>query len=304
MRFLPEDAPASQVRACFGVISDTHMPQRWASLPPAVEAVFRGVELILHAGDLGELWVLDELSRIAPVVAVHGNDETADAKRELPYQQVITAYGQRLVLCHSHHPDRAQEMALRQNDAWQPILERRLDFGRRAGASVVIYGHTHIPMTYREDGVLLLNPGAIASGSVTTRQRRKTVALLYLLDDRSPLAVHLDLAEPTHPFMPRVDWAAGFRTALDQYNATLIDPELASGWAQVEAAARTWMEDPARAASFEVLYAALLHVAHRCWAGEQEHITRSDVLDMLDGLGADGRLAAADIEALRSSLNR
>ena len=59
-----------------GLISDTHMPERWPRLPSCIFSLFDGVDLILHAGDVGELWVLDELSLIAPVIAVHGNDDT------------------------------------------------------------------------------------------------------------------------------------------------------------------------------------------------------------------------------------
>src|SRR5438270_12851219 len=117
--FLPPDLADKPVRVCLGVISDTHMPQRCAELPAALKDVFCDVNLILHAGDVGELWVLDQLGDIAPVIAVHGNDETPDAQRELPYQQVVMIGGQRIVLCHSHHPDYATEMALRKDDAWQ-----------------------------------------------------------------------------------------------------------------------------------------------------------------------------------------
>ena len=53
--------------------------QTGEALPASLLDIFAGVDLILHAGDIGELWVLDELSHIAPVVAVHGNDETAEA---------------------------------------------------------------------------------------------------------------------------------------------------------------------------------------------------------------------------------
>src|SRR5215468_1784844 len=95
LHYLPRGIPAESVVACIGLISDTHMPQRCAALPRTLADVFAGVDLILHAGDLGELWVLDLLSQFAPLVAVHGNDETADAQRELPYQQVITVGGQR-----------------------------------------------------------------------------------------------------------------------------------------------------------------------------------------------------------------
>ena len=119
-QFLPSTINPDRVQACLGLISDTHMPQRCAALPQVLADVFRGVDLFLHAGDVGELWVLDQLSAIAPVIAVHGNDDTVDAQRELPYQQIITIGGQRLLLYHSHHPDHDQEMAMRQDDRWQP----------------------------------------------------------------------------------------------------------------------------------------------------------------------------------------
>src|SRR5262249_27446015 len=156
---------------------DTHVPERCRTLPPAVFAALRGVDLVLHAGDVGELWVLDRLSALAPVVAVHGNDETAEARRELPYQQVIAVAGQRLLLSHAHYPDREEERASRRNDAWEPVLERRAAMGRRADARIMVFGHTHVPMACAQDGVLLVNPGAIASGNAITRQRVQTVAL-------------------------------------------------------------------------------------------------------------------------------
>jgi len=67
-----------------GLISDTHLPDRLRALPPEVFDALDGVDLILHAGDVGTLAVLDQLSTIAPVVAVHGNDDSAEAIRELP----------------------------------------------------------------------------------------------------------------------------------------------------------------------------------------------------------------------------
>jgi hypothetical protein len=105
-RWLPPDVGPETIMACVGLIADTHMPDRLAELPRAIFDVLRGVDLLLHAGDVGELRVLDELSVIAPLVAVHGNDETAEAQRELPYQQVIAIAGQRIVLTHAHYPRR------------------------------------------------------------------------------------------------------------------------------------------------------------------------------------------------------
>jgi putative phosphoesterase len=122
--------PFEQVAACVGLVSDTHMPQRCAALPPALFEALRGADLLLHAGDVGELWVLDKLGAIAPVVAVHGNDETAEAQRELPYQQIVALAGRRILLTHAHYPDRAEELASRRHDSWEPVLARRLAFAR------------------------------------------------------------------------------------------------------------------------------------------------------------------------------
>lgn len=157
--------PEAEVIARIGLLADTHMPDRLAVLPEALEVAFAGVDLILHAGDVGTLSVLDALSRLAPVVAVHGNDDTAEAQRELPYQQLLSVAGLRLLLTHAHYPDRGEELASRTTDAWAPKLERRAAMGRRAGATVVIFGHTHIPMALPWGDLLLVNPGALAPGN-------------------------------------------------------------------------------------------------------------------------------------------
>src|SRR5207253_2025401 len=122
------------------------MPERLTALPDGLFEALRGVDLVLHAGDVGELWVLDQLAAIAPVVAVHGNDDTADAQRELPYQQVVVAGGTRVLLCHSHNPDRALEMASRATDELPPKLARVAGMGAGASARVVVFGHWHIPL--------------------------------------------------------------------------------------------------------------------------------------------------------------
>ena len=122
-----------------GLISDTHMPERWKALPECLFDLFAHVALILHSGDVGELWVLDQLSALAPVVAVHGNDETPEAQAALPYLQTLAISGHRLVLTHAHYPDPEMERASRVND-WQPILSRRIDFAKEHEASICIFG--------------------------------------------------------------------------------------------------------------------------------------------------------------------
>lgn len=220
-RYSPLDLPAGHRAIRIGLISDTHMPERCASLPPAVFDILRGVDLILHAGDVGELCVLDALSAIAPVIAVHGNDETGAAQQELPYQQRIVAGGTRILLTHAHYPDRAEELASRESDDWLPKLARRAAMGQRAGVRIVVFGHTHIPMAVEHAGVLLVNPGALAAPNPTTRQTVQSVAILSIHTDGTPIVTHIDLARPDQPFVPHIAWHAGFRAAHAQFTAPL-----------------------------------------------------------------------------------
>jgi putative phosphoesterase len=94
-------------------MSDTQMPKNCLELPATVHAILSGVDLILHTGDVGELWVLDRLSELAPIVAVYGNDDSAEVARVLQYRRVIAWAGQRIVLCHAPFPDPAKVRAWR-----------------------------------------------------------------------------------------------------------------------------------------------------------------------------------------------
>jgi uncharacterized protein len=118
-----------------GVISDTH-----GLLRPQAVAALQGSALIIHAGDVGRTEILDELRKIAPVVAVRGNvDRDAWADR-LPQSEIVEHAGVRLYVLH--------------------ILEE-LDLDPpTAGFHAVITGHTHRPKMETKDGVLYFNPGS------------------------------------------------------------------------------------------------------------------------------------------------
>ena len=118
-----------------GVISDTH-----GQLREAVVARLRGVDQILHAGDVGDAWVLAELSTIAPTQAVRGNVDHEPGVRTLP-----------------------ETIAHEIDGHWFYVLH---DLGRldvqpaAAGFAAVISGHSHAPRMMRHNGVLYLNPGS------------------------------------------------------------------------------------------------------------------------------------------------
>jgi putative phosphoesterase len=287
---LPPDLPAGRIAHRIGLVADTHMPKRCDGWPPALFDVLRGVDLVLHAGDVGELWVLDQLSAIAPVVAVHGNDESAEAKRELPASQLITVGGARIVMAHGHHPDPQQEVASRADERWGPKLDRWAALGPRAAARIVVFGHIHIPLAKWHDGVLLINPGAIAAGTAVTRQTHQTVALLYLRDDGAPFVVHVNLARPDEPFVPPIDWQADFPAALARFAAPILAPEMVALYPLLRD--RIWALP---ASEHESAWTIWRNVASRCWSGERASLT---CVDVLAALRADGTLAPESRAAL------
>jgi hypothetical protein len=254
-----------------GLISDTHMPDRWRTLHDSLFDIFAGVDLILHAGDVGELWVLDQLSQVAPVVAVHGNDDSPDSIRELPFQQVVVIGGRRILLTHSHFPDRDEEMEKRKIDEWHPKLQRLADMAKGAGADILVFGHTHIALDTYYDGVRLINPGAIASGSHFNRQTIQTVAQLIFSSQTEPVLRYFDVNQPDRVFAPQVDLEAGFRAALEPTQEVIITDDLS------EESTRLMREIYPLAPA--PLIGALSRVAHRCWSGEQDKYSLQEVID-------------------------
>ena len=251
-----------------GLISDTHMPERWPELPPGVRQSLAEVRLILHAGDVGELWVLDRLGDIAPVIAVHGNDDSKAAQRELPYQELISVSGVRILLCHSHQPSREAELASRRSGDWEPKLSLRAARANRCGARVYVFGHTHVPMCIEVDGVHLVNPGAIASGNAITRQTVQSVAVLSISDGGHCSVTHSRVDnEPGG--IPDVKWDIGFRAAAAQVSEVMASPE-------VEHALQQARSDGFQ--DLDGLHEVVLRVARRCWSGENERLEAHHLL--------------------------
>jgi putative phosphoesterase len=288
--YLPGTLSSQSVGLRIGIVSDTHMPYRCRALPGALLKSLQGADLLLHAGDVGELWVLDQLSDIAPVIAVHGNDDSADAQRELPYRQLIHAGGQRMLLWHGHYRKRQEEMAARQGDGFLPKLDRLAAGAEGAGAGIVVFGHWHIPLVYRHADALLINPGAIASGSATTRQLRQTAAALFLENGGTPHLSHIDLANPGDSFVPQLDWDAGFSAALAQYSASILAPDLAAKVPRLRA-----LLDPELEAD---LVPRLQPLTEKCWQGEFEEITVEMVLNVLQDVPAIGASLMSEIRQI------
>jgi len=121
-----------------GLISDTHGLVR-----PGVHDALTGVELILHAGDVGGSTILDELRLIAPVRAVFGNTDPP-GEPGLETEIALEVGGLRVHVSHGH-------------EVGSPTPAK---LAARYDADVIIYGHTHRPLVTRHDGRLFVNPGA------------------------------------------------------------------------------------------------------------------------------------------------
>jgi len=128
-----------------GVLSDTHVPAIQQALPPKIFELFQGVDLILHAGDIVELSLLDELRRIAPVEAVAGNMDPDEVHRTLPAKKVLSLGKYKVGLIHGKYRiDIQREMV-------------RKEFG---DVDLIVYGHSHTPFWGKVDGLYFLNPGS------------------------------------------------------------------------------------------------------------------------------------------------
>jgi uncharacterized protein len=152
-----------------GVVSDTH-----GRFDPAIPRLFRGVDAILHAGDVGAPAVIRELAAIAPVLVVGGN---IDRPGRFPVERVETLGGRRVLLTHvfgERHQLGAAERA-------------RL---ARLAPDVVVFGHSHRPYRARLGPVLLFNPGSAGprrfslprTVGLLTIGRRRVLARILSLD--------------------------------------------------------------------------------------------------------------------------
>ena len=153
-----------QTSARVGLISDTH-----GLLRPEAVAALAGSDLIIHAGDIGTLEVLDELRAIAPVLAVRGNNDKGAWASHIPPTAAVSAGMVRIYVIHD----------LEELDA--DVLSGRFQ--------VVVSGHTHRPAQEWRDGLLWVNPGSagprrfrlpIALGKLEIRGRHIDVALQEL----------------------------------------------------------------------------------------------------------------------------
>jgi uncharacterized protein len=129
-----------------GLISDTHVPKRALCVPKRVFDVFANVDFVIHAGDLVELAVIDELEQAAPVLAVHGNMDSFEVSNALPKLNSLKILGWKIGVIHD--PESFSELGKMQ------------DIAKENGFNVLVYGHTHVSKIKWEGKTLYINPGS------------------------------------------------------------------------------------------------------------------------------------------------
>ena len=132
------------------IIADTHIPRRARALPEGLLPHLGRADLLLHAGDLMDPALLDELAAYAPVRAVRGNLDPPDLDH--PESLEFELGGVRVAMIHDSGRKQGRRTRLRR---------------RFPDARIVVFGHSHIPFLEDEDGCMLLNPG-----SPTDRRRQ------------------------------------------------------------------------------------------------------------------------------------
>lgn len=117
-----------------GIISDTH-----GLLRPEAERCLKGVDHIVHAGDIGRPEIVDALRMIAPVTAIRGNVDTGEWARQCADTQLVRLAGKSIYVLHD-------------------LKTLHIDVG--ADVNVIVSGHSHRPKIQWTDDILYLNPGS------------------------------------------------------------------------------------------------------------------------------------------------
>lgn len=185
-----------------GLISDTHIPEARKTLWPQVYDAFDGVDMIMHAGDIHELYVLDSLQEVAPVYAARGNGEDGGGGRpvqpedaRLKYAWLLPLEGLWIGLTHYVPvPERPPNFTLAR---W---LER---FFPERTPDVIVSGDTHREQIAEVQGVLCVNPGSPTYPHNYDTQFG-TIGFLELVDGEARPSVWQITAAGIEPF----DWQA------------------------------------------------------------------------------------------------
>jgi hypothetical protein len=143
---ITHELPTTKPSKTVGLISDTHVPVRAKCIPKNVFKIFENVDFIVHAGDLVELNVIDELEQLAPVLAVHGNMDGPEVSGALPKINSLKVLDWKIGVMHD--PSTMFGMG------------KMREIAKQNGFNVFVFGHTHNSSLKWEGRTLYINPGS------------------------------------------------------------------------------------------------------------------------------------------------
>jgi len=173
---IPREIPKTDPAKVVGLISDTHVPTRARRIPEKVFRIFENVDFIIHAGDLVELAVVDELEQLAPVLAVHGNMDGPEVSGALPKLNSLKVSDWKIGVMHDPHTIFG--------------MGKMREIAKKNGFDVFVYGHTHNSNIKWEGKMLYINPGSPTNPS--SFMSKPSLALLKITREAViPEIVHI-----------------------------------------------------------------------------------------------------------------
>lgn len=131
-----------------GVIADTHIPDRAKEIPKQILEAFKNVDMVIHAGDLVDLSVLEKLKTICPnIKAVYGNMDPHEVKKNLPEKEIIQVGNYKIGLMHGY-------------GAAHNLIDLMSEAFKNDHVDIIIFGHSHAGSSEKKGDVLYFNPGS------------------------------------------------------------------------------------------------------------------------------------------------
>lgn len=161
-----------------GLLSDTHVPEAEKEFPPEFLAAFQDVDLILHAGDIYLLSVLDALESVAPVLASRGDDDYGATLTDhrVKDKHILQLEGKTLWLVH-------QRPYYLMSSWW----ENKVSSGEISNPDIVVFGHEHKTDVKQVNGILFVNPGSPTF--LHYRRGPGTIGILDIIDGKAEATI-------------------------------------------------------------------------------------------------------------------
>lgn len=131
-----------------GVIADTHIPDRAKDIPQKVLEAFKQMDMVIHAGDLVDIKVIDELKKVCKnVKAVCGNMDPDDIRKILPEKTIIKAGAFKIGVMHGYGSP-------------SNLIEILGGAFKQDKVDIIIFGHSHVPLSKKVGKIIFFNPGS------------------------------------------------------------------------------------------------------------------------------------------------